>query len=94
LIEARVLAAGQIADFPGQQDPVVRLSPPAGTEEFVLVTTERPFVWLTSADMIDRGPFPRLAMDRATFQARLRAALASLPANQWQVQTLTITTHA
>jgi hypothetical protein len=93
LFDSRVIGPGRTAEFPGLQDPVIRLSAPAGAEEFVLVATLRPLNWLSAGDMIDHGPFPRLALDRAAFQARLRSALGALPGADWQVQSLVITTR-
>nr|WP_294504663.1 hypothetical protein [uncultured Rhodopila sp.] len=93
LFENRGLPPGGSDLFPDRQDTAINLGPPAGAETFVLVGTAYLLGVLSGGDYIDQAPFPRLRLDRAGFQARLRRYLAGLPASEWQVQTMTVTTR-
>jgi hypothetical protein len=93
LFENRGLPPGGSDFFPSSRDAAINLGPPAGAETFVLVGTVYLLGLLSGGDYLDQAPFPRLRLDRTGFQARLRAYLAGLPASEWQVQTLTLTTR-
>jgi hypothetical protein len=93
LFEGRAITPGTLTDFPSRQEPVIRFGAPAGAERFVLVVTRAPLSWLAATDVADATAFPRLNLDAAGFEARLAAALATLPAGTHEVARLTLTTH-
>ncbi len=93
LFENRPLRPGETALFPSRTEPVIRFGPPAGAEQFVLVTSQQPFRWLAPADYADQTPYARLTLDRIGFEQRLSNALAVLPPGTWQVQRLILTTQ-
>lgn len=93
LFENRLIRPGAATHFPDRTEPVIRFSPPAGAEQFVLVATQQPLRWLAPTDYADTTPYARLTLDRIAFEQRLANALAILPPGTWQVQRLTITTQ-
>lgn len=93
LFRNRRIQPGATVPFPARGEAVIRLGAPAGREEFVLLATETDQAWLSAADRADRSPFPRLALDRATFLQRLGAFTQGLNRASWEVASLAIETR-
>lgn len=91
LFKGRPVAPSTLTDFPSHQEPVISFTAPAGTEHFVLIITRQSFGWLAATDFADTTLFARLTLDAAAFEARLTAALATLPPGSHEVARLTLT---
>ena len=70
--------------FPGPRSPVdYRVSPPPGTETYLLVATEQPLRWLAPADIRRRGALTELNLTGGELQQRLRAVLERQNPYSW-----------
>lgn len=84
LLDNQAARGGQILTFPGPRSPVdFQLSPPPGTETYLLVATQQPLRWLAPADIRRRGSLTELNLTGGELQQRLRAVLARQNPYSW-----------
>jgi hypothetical protein len=82
---------GQTVDFPAADSGInVRLKPPAGTEQYILVATRTPFNWLASSDVLSEGSIAKLDMTPNDLRRRLQAATNRLDPQSWAASNLRI----
>lgn len=83
LAEDMPVTARVARDFPGDRDGFsLRATPPAGTDQVVLLVTRAPFASGLAGATAQQGPTTSL-LDREGFVHRLNARLAGLPTRDW-----------
>lgn len=76
LLDNQWARGGRTVAFPGPDSPVdFQVSPPSGTETYLLVATQQPMRWLAPADIRQRGSLTELNLTGRELKERLRAAL-------------------
>lgn len=84
LLDNQAARGGRTLSFPGPYSPVdFQVSPPPGTETYLLVATEQPLRWLAPADIRQRGSLTELNLTGGELQQRLRAVLARQNPYSW-----------
>lgn len=84
LLDNEAARGGRTLTFPGPRSPVdYRVSPPPGTETYLLVATEQPLRWLAPADIRQRGALTELNLTGGELQQRLRAVLERQNPYSW-----------
>lgn len=84
LLDNEAARSDRTLTFPGPRSPVdYRVSPPPGTETYLLVATEQPLRWLAPADIRRRGALTELNLTGGELQQRLRAVLERQNPYSW-----------
>lgn len=84
LLDNVAVPGHQVLTFPGPRSPVdFRLSPPPGTETYLLIATRQSLHWLAPADIRQRGPLTELNLTGMELQQRLHQVLARQHPRSW-----------
>ncbi|HPE70754.1 MAG TPA: DUF4384 domain-containing protein [Candidatus Competibacter sp.] len=92
LLDNQQTRGGRTLTFPSPHSPVdFQLSPPPGTETYLLVATQQPLHWLAPADIRQPGVLTDLHLTGAELQQRLRTVLDRQHPAHWNGAVLNLT---